>query len=172
MQTWTELFKKIDWRGNKRFLSDCLVDLEKQKKIQKFEGTKTRYAFAGDIEILERTRLEILQRDKFFPRVRKEIRETKNDNDKQRVAAFYTAFMLGELSNYLKSLYACVETDEKWKDVMRFITLRYNVTGFAQLLADCKEANPEAFDESIGEVCATMDEVKETLWKNIPIIQK
>ena len=167
MQKWTDLWVKIDWRGNKRFLRDCLKSLEEQKKIVNVEvSKKTCYAWAGDIEVLEQLRFWINDREKYFPKVQNDMKQSKTDSDNERVTKFYTFFMLKELSNYLKALFVWANADKKWKGVAQSIALNYNVRYFANLLLECMNSNPDAFDKAVGAVSETLDAMSSEVLKS------
>jgi hypothetical protein len=170
MQSWSDLWNKIDWRGNKRFLRDCLSSLIDGHKIVRFEVShkNVRFAWAGDIEILEKLRADILRRDEFFPKVRKGIAETKNDADIKRVTEFFAAFMFAELGNYLKALAVWVDADKKWKDIAKFFILRYNVKCLSLILMDCKKANPEAFGKALDGAFETLSKLSAEIWPKAP----
>lgn len=165
--------KKLGFNGNKRFLGDCLISLQEEKKILKIE-VKGRELFmpAGDIEIMDSLREWAIKKENLFPKALETISETKRDDNKKRVTEFYTAFIIAALSNYLKHMYQYTNIDEKWKSTARFLTVKYDVAAFSELLNECKEANLDAFDDSVGAICGTLDEMSEDIWKKIPPVNK
>lgn len=156
---------------SKRELWDTLDFLVKDKRSVKrciISHKRVVYVLAGDFEILEKLRLEIKWRDDFFPKVQDRIKASKDDPDINRVTDFYIAFMLKELSNYLGALSVWVDVDKKWKDVVRFLILNYDVRYLAILLNDCRNANPEAFENAVRVISETLSKMSSEVWPTAP----
>jgi hypothetical protein len=124
------------------------------------------YALTGDVEQLERLRLWVNRVEKRFPTVKNDIRASKEDTNVDHVTKFYIAFMVKELSNYLRALSDWAEADEKWKRVAQIIAQNYNIRYFANLLLECMKSNPEAYGKAVSAVTETLDSLSGKVWKD------
>jgi len=168
VQKRSDLWHKIDWRENKRLFGDCLESLKKQLKIVEIKvesQKKPLFALAADAELAEKLRLDILKLDEFFPKAKNGIKMARFDRNFDRVAAIFRFVMVKELEKYLRSLALWATVEDKWKDVVEFLVVKYNVSYFAQLLKECRDANSETLEKALSEVAGALALTGEDLWE-------
>jgi hypothetical protein len=154
-QSWKEIFTKIDWRENKKLVTECLDELRKQNMILRIEKShkNVRYSLAEteDLTLSKSIRDRMHESDEMFPKVREEIAKSKYLTTSQ-ATKFYADIIKRMLVNFTLNMESWVRAEEKWQDFAKQYIDEDFLIKFGLMLGDCGHANPIATDEALKYV--------------------